>query len=389
MGAKHIYCRSIKPLSEDTEVFMRVNAMAMTLVMSLTAMQSAYAQNTDVTGEPFMKAALTVMAFDYFATECKQGSGFTANDAAKVEAWETTNGVAQIRARLPELEQHPTQKQQLDQALSIITKQITSQNANINPCSVALSVSRMPEAQFAKVSPQLLSPVSKPPKTPKKAEQPAAKKPEPVTSSSDNELVKQIDSFGFNSRTVMGIGGFLTTDIYPVVLFRNGDALTNVEGLSFSGGIAAHKRAKPDEWTRWRSQGGKIELASKDGWEALPFSKTYPKLPNNFKLNGLFRSLSGTGNVAIGGSQSVVAWQQYSFSPDGRVMRGQGAGASNDSFATGSIAPNERGRYRIEGLMLYINYDDGSSERRILITDPKDPKSVIWLDGVSYVRRQK
>lgn len=72
-----------------------------------------------------------------------------------------------------------------------------------------------------------------------------------------------------------------------------------------------------------------------------------------------------------------------------RVMRGQGAGASNDSFATGSIAPNERGRYRIEGLMLYINYDDGSSERRILITDPKDPKSVIWLDGVSYVRRQK
>ncbi len=389
MGAKDIYCRSIKPLSEDTGVFMRVNAMAMTLVMSLTAMHSAYAQDTDVTSEPFMKAALTVMAFDYFATECKQGSGFTVSDAAKVEAWETTNGVAQIRARLPELDRHPTQKQQLDQALSIITKQITSQNANINPCSVALSVSRMPDAQFAKVSPQLLSPVSKPPKTPKKTEQPAAKKPEPATSSSDNELVKQIDSFGFNSRTVMGIGGFLTTDIYPVVLFRNGDALTNVEGLSFSGGIAAHKRAKPDEWTRWRSQGGKIELANKDGWKALPFSKTYPKLPDNFKLNGLFRSLSGTGNIALGGSQSVVAWQQYSFSPDGRVVRGQGAGASNESFATNSVAPNERGRYRIAGLMLYINYDDGSSERRILITDPKDPKSVIWLDGVSYVRRKK
>ncbi|BAY22040.1 hypothetical protein NIES2100_18030 [Calothrix sp. NIES-2100] len=367
---------------------MRVNAIAMTLVLSLAAARGAYAQNPDVTSEPFMKAALTVMTFDYFAEQCNQGSGFAASDAAKVEAWETTNGVAQIRARLPEFDQHPTQKQQLELALSTITKQIARQHANINPCTAAVSLSQIPDAQFAKVSPQILSLVSKPPKTPKKAAQPPAKTPENVTSASDSEIVKQIDSFGFNSRPKMGIGGFIVLDIYPVVLFRNGEALTNVEGLSFSGGIAAHKRANPDEWTRWRKQGGKIELANKDAWEALPFSKTYPKLPNNFKLNGLFRSLSGTGNVAIGGSQSVAAWQDYRFSSDGRVVRGNGAGASNEAIATSNVAPNQRGTYRVEGLTLYITYDDGSSEHRILITDPTDP-STIWLDGVSYVRRKK
>jgi hypothetical protein len=366
----------------------RLNAIAMTLIVSLTGMRGAYAQDTDITSMPFMKAALTVMIFDHFATKCKQGSGFVPSDEAKVEAWETTNGVAQIRARLPEFDQHPTQKQQLNQALSQLTEQIASQNPNIDSCAAAVSLSQMPDAQFAKVSPQILSPVSKPPKTPKKAGQPPAKKPENVTSPSESEIVRQIDSFGFNSRTVMGVGGFLTTDIYPVVLFRNGDALTNVEGLSFSGGIAAHKRANPDRWTRWRRQGGKLQLASKDGWKALPFSKTYPKLPDNFKLNGLFRSLSGTGNVAIGGSQSVAAWQDYRFSPDGRVVRGKGAGASDDSMATSNVAPNQRGGYRIEGLTLYITYDDGSTERSILITDPKAP-SVIWLDGVSYVRKKK
>ncbi|WP_096588443.1 hypothetical protein [Calothrix sp. NIES-2098] len=372
---------------------MRVKVMALTLSISMAAAQSAYAQDSDITSEPFMKAALTVMVFDYFAAKCKQGGGFAASDVGKVEAWETTNSVAQIRARLPEFDRHPTQKQQLELALSTITQQITNQYTNLNPCSVALSVSRMPDAQFAKVSPQLLSSVSKPPKTPKKAQQPPASKPGTVTSSSDSEIVKQIDSFGFNSRTAMGIGGFLTVKIYPIVLFRNGDALTNVEGLSFNGGIAAHKRAKPDEWTRWRRQGGKLELASKDGWEALPFSKTYPKLPENFKLNGLFRSLSGTGNVAVGGSQSIAAWEQYRFSSDGRVIRGNGAGGNAESgdvsVATSNVAPNQRGRYRIQGMMLYINYDDGSSERRILIADPKDPETAIWLDGVSYVRRKQ
>lgn len=372
---------------------MRVNAIVINLMVSLATVQGVYAQDTDITSESFMKAALTVMTFDYFAMKCNQGNGFVSSDAAKVEAWETANGVAQIRGRLPELDQHPTQKQQLDLALSLIAQQISSQGVNINPCTAAVSLSQMPDAQIATVSPQLLSSMSKSPNTLKQTEQPLSQKPETINSPLDSDIVKQIDSFGFNSRPKMGIGGFIALDIYPVVLFRNGDALTNVEGLSFSGGLEAHKRTNPDQWTRWRRQGGELQLANKDGWKALPFSKTYPKLPDNFKLDGLFRSLSGTGTVAIGGSQSITAWQDYRFSSDGRVVRGKGVGGSvesgDTSVVTSNIAPNQRGSYRINGLMLYITYDDGSSENRILITDPEDPKSVIWLDGVSYVRRNQ
>jgi len=364
----------------------------MTLAFSLSAVQGVYAQSTDVTSEPFIQAALTLMTFDYFATKCKQGSGFTPSHAAKIEAWQTANGVGQLRLHLRELDRYPTQKQKLEQAVVQVTEKIAEQGTNLDACNLALLVSDLPNAQFATVSPQLLAP-SSPSKVPQKVV-PSPTNTFRVTSSpSDSKTLAQIDRFGFNSRTVMGIGGFLTTDIYPVVLFRNGDALTDVKGLSFAGGIEAHKRAHPGKWTRWRRQGGKLQLTQKGKWNALSFPTTYPKLPDNFKLDGLFRSLSGTGTVAIGGSQSVSAWRDYRFWADGRVVRGGGAGGRTEgggsSTVTSSTAPNQRGRYRVQGLTLQITYEDGSEERRILITDPKNSQSAIWLDGIGYTRRKQ
>jgi hypothetical protein len=120
----------------------------------------------------------------------------------------------------------------------------------------------------------------------------------------------------------------------------------------------------------------------------LPFSTTYQSLPNQFRLGGTYRSLSGTGNVAIGGSSSVAAWNTYTFSADGRVVRGGGAGASSGDVVTSSVAPNQRGRYQVEGSILRIRYDDGSVEEWIVIANPKDPKTAIWLDGNNYARRK-
>jgi hypothetical protein len=370
---------------------MQVKPITITLVVSLVAVQSAYGRDIDITSKPFMEAALTVMTFDYFAAKCKQNGGFTADDAAKVAAWEKTNGVAQIRSRLSNFDRHPTQKRQLQQAVAIVTGKIEEQSGDVSACKLALSVSTLPNAQFAKVSPDILAPVSNPPKTPSDTIKPSTGRNAIAPAGVKPQTLAQIHSFGFDSRPKVGIGGFVTVDIYPVVLFRNGDALTNAKGLAFSGGITAHKRANPKDWTRWRNQGGKLQLAKNNTWKNLPFQTTYSQLPDNFKLNGLFRSLSGTGTIAVGGSQSVTAWRDYRFSPDGRVVRGQGAGgraeSGNSSVVTSNIAPNQRGRYRIQGLVLHITYDDGSEERRILITNPQDPKSAIWLDGIGYARR--
>jgi hypothetical protein len=246
-------------------------------------------------------------------------------------------------------------------------------------------------SQLAATFPQLLGASNPPSKTRKVAEKLPSRKPTIVPSQGQTKLLSQIESFGFDTRMTMGVGGFMSLDVYPVVLFRNGEALTDVTGLSFSGGPDAHKQANPGDWTRWRRSAGKLQLEGKKDWEALAFQTTYSQLPNNFKLEGLFRSLSGTGNIAMGGTQMVAAWSEYRFTTSGQVVRGNGASGSGEeadvSVVANNIAPNRRGHYRIDGLMLRITYDDGSSENRILITDPKDPKSAIWLDGVGYARR--
>ncbi len=203
-----------------------------------------------------------------------------------------------------------------------------------------------------------------------------------------------IDSFGFDSRMRMGVGGSLYPAPVPVVLFRNGEALTDIAGLNFRGGIGAHKAAHPKAWTRWQRSGGQLQLQDgTKGWRKLAYQATYAKLPADFRLDGAYGSMSGTGTVAIGGTDSVVAWREYAFARDGRVVRGGGAGAyaaiAGGSTAMSSVAPNRRGRYRIDGISLHIQYDNGASETRIIVTDPKDAKGAIWLDGVGYTRKTK
>jgi hypothetical protein len=373
---------------EGATVQIKSTFISLGLVLALS--QRANAQVPDMSSKPFIQAVIVVMMFDHFATKCEQTGSFSTSDAAQVEAWKTTNGIAQIRTRMRELESDAAQKQKLDQAQTLVTTKFAG--LNIDPCTAALAMTKRPEAQLAATFPQLLGTSSPPSKTRKVVEKPPSRKPTVVASQGQTKLLSQIESFGFDTRMTMGVGGFLGLDVYPVVLFRNGEALTDVTGLSFSGGLDAHKQANPGDWTRWRRSGGKLQLEGKKGWEALAFQATYSQLPNNFKLEGLFRSLSGTGNIAMGGTQMVAAWSEYRFTTSGQVVRGNGAGGSGEagdvSVVTNSIAPNRRGRYSIDGLTLRITYDDGSSENRILISNPKDPKSAIWLDGVGYSRRK-
>lgn len=204
-------------------------------------------------------------------------------------------------------------------------------------------------------------------------------------------LAQRIEAFGFDARPEMGAGGFMALKIFPVVLFRDGTALTRVDGLGYPQGLDAHRAANARSWTRWRRTGGAIEVLDNGRWDKLAFPQTYSTLPPDFRLDGRFRRSSGTGNVALGGTQSVTVVSTYVFTRDGQVLRdvnvGSTASAGDVSVAARAAAPSQRGRYTIDGITLRIRYDDGHDESRILVTDPGDPKSAIWLDGNSYVRR--
>jgi hypothetical protein len=333
--------------------------------------------------ETEMKAAMVLLSFDALAAKCDAKGGFAGDNAAKVTAWKSANAVDAMRNRALTLQADPASGKDLRTAVDFLTGRV--EQSGLDPCTAAVKVTESSEAQFAVLVPGLAGKNTPPKARPMPVKGAAAPGPGPAA-----PLARQIDSFGFDTKAGMGMGGFITTEIYPVVLFRDGSALTDVTGLNDP---ATHRRANPEDWVKWRRSGGKIELLKSSGWKAMSFSRTYASLPPGFRLDGLFRRLSGVGNIAVGGSDSVSAVSEYRFWPDGAVVRGGSLGSTaspgESSVVTRSVSPDARGTYRIDGLTLVIRYDDGSSERRILVADPADPKTAIWLDGRGYVQRRR
>lgn len=364
------------------------------LLLTLAAMAwvspPVSAQALDLTNHEFLVATMVVVSYDHYASRCNPLTP-SAAERDELERWLATNAVDGVRARLAELERDPEQAEALRQIRE--RAQAEFSRLEIEPCTAALLVTRTEEADLRASAPAVLAALSaqgqagQTPSTPPTSAQAGA--PPTPTHVDMSAIAEQIDSFGFDYTTGFGVGGFMTIEVYPVVLFRSGDALRDIGQLGAMTSIEAARQASPGDWTQWRRSGGEVELqTSNGGWQALPFTATYGTLPPGFVLDGLYRSLSGGGNVAMGGASVVAAWSDYRFFPDGVVIRDQGAGGFGEfmdvSVAVSSLPPSQRGRYAVDGLVIHLRYDDGSEERRILVTDPDDDEGVIWLDGVAY-----
>jgi hypothetical protein len=359
---------------------------------------TTHARALDMSNEAFMRAAVTLTVVEHAFQSCQMNqalqNGLSPDDLFKHAAWQQAHSVDAIRARLNELMADANIKRSIEEI-----KLSTSKNfrGKINACNFYRSAVSSPEAQFSSSAPEVLASLkiayagaNSATRDPLKAaagQDPTTTARDIGKSNSAAAVLAQIDSFGFDFRPIAGYGG-VTMDIYPVLLFRNGDLLMDVSALAYAGGLEAHKKSKPDKWQKWRRNDGKLQRSGSEGWRDLAFQVSYPKLPDDFSLNGKFRSTSGIGTAG----ESVVAWRQYQFSANGQVEREAGVG-SNSKVANGStvsktVAPNRKGSYRVEGLMLRMAYDDGSNESYVLVTDPKDPRA-IWLDGVGYKQAKK
>ncbi len=355
--------------------------------IALVAISTAFAAQTSADDQAAIKAAIVVSTFDRLEAGCTARGGYAAAQRAEINDWQRRNAVNEVRAYLPALQRNPQLAQQLVKSADQIVQAVRSKGAN--DCAAAVSISRLPDAQFG--HPALdtrTAGAAVPPTTVRERRGDGASM---VASAVDPAIVAEIDAFGFATRPKMGLGGFVALDIYPVVLFKSGEALKDVAGLRAPGGPAAHRRAHPDQWTRWRHSGDKVQLLGIDKWENTGF-KTYARLPAGLRLAGKFRNLGGTGNIAVGGSQSVTVVDEYRFASDGSVVHSGAVGGRAEAGDTSVVTaggPRERqGRYRMDGLLLQIDYDDGEREQRILITDPENPGGTLWLDGVAYVERR-
>lgn len=206
-----------------------------------------------------------------------------------------------------------------------------------------------------------------------------------------------LDGLYLHLKYVIGLGGGLTATYKAHVFLKDG---TVTDDLSFyprsSAELAEWRRRDPRAWGRWTRSGPTISIRWDDPkrkpetWEK--WTDTRPG-PAGFGLKGRYQSLSGGGNTALGGDVMIAAWSHYEFSPDGTVTSGGGGGGSSGGGGTGvSVVTSgrraeQRGRYRIDGYSLELEFSDGKNERRWFYLYP-DSDRVIGIGNGTYLVRK-
>lgn len=219
-----------------------------------------------------------------------------------------------------------------------------------------------------------------------RAQQSPQPEPPQTAAASTSTSIPPIERVVFDYTTQMGVGGYFYYTAYPIVLFKNHEALTDMAQLT---NVAADKQAHPRNWTHWRMAGDRVQLQNTKGWKTLD-AGSWTALSRGTKLDRTYTKIGGGGNTAYGGGTMIMTWRSMKFDASGHFSSGGGTSASSHDpyghgggvVANSNSDPNS-GTYEISGFTLTLRFNDGRVVTRAIVFDPKSAK-VIWIDGAGY-----
>lgn len=181
---------------------------------------------------------------------------------------------------------------------------------------------------------------------------------------------KNVEGVYFRSYTGFGVGGMVTSDYEPLVLFRDG-TYYEVEGAALEDvDLAASRRAKPAKWGRWSRSGEAFVLTNSKGkaneyeLQGGAFFKAFAAEAGGGKLAAKYSRISGGGNSALGGDITIAGQTDLIFAPEGRYVReGGGGGFSSTTAAYARYSPRA-GRYQIERHTITMTDPNGQVTRQ-------------------------
>ncbi|MCU0635411.1 MAG: hypothetical protein MUE41_11110 [Gemmatimonadaceae bacterium] len=193
--------------------------------------------------------------------------------------------------------------------------------------------------------------------------------------------------------TGVGMGGAITLKYVPHVLFADGSITSDLRDMATtSADFAAWRARDPSRWGTARLSGETVEVRWPDG-KTDRWAKMYRARPADasLQLDGRYRDLGGTGNTALGGSQLVAVWTDYTFGPGAAFERGGGAGATassgGGSVVTSSTAPGARGTYVTDRWTISFTDDRGVTQRTWFYRFP-DSDRTIGIGMGTYLKRR-
>jgi hypothetical protein len=180
----------------------------------------------------------------------------------------------------------------------------------------------------------------------------------------------------------------------PYVLLRGGAAIRNPRTALEQIDVQSMRSSSPNSVGTWQMQGGELVLSfpgMQQPRRVKPnrFYTAIPARPGE-NLTGRYRTVSGGGNSAMGGSFSVLSTREYLFFPDGRFERDTNTGVSGAGVAGRASGAGE-GRYRLNGYTASFTTANGQTQNAFFVFGAKPNGSkttdVIYINASAYLRR--
>lgn len=202
----------------------------------------------------------------------------------------------------------------------------------------------------------------------------------------DNSTTQNVERIALLLDYEAGYGGYIYPVYNPYVFFKNGTVVKSpyipVDEINTG---AVTKEVAANSGT-WKQTGDKVNITWHNGDSS---EKEWPgnnsiAAGKDEKLQGAFGSISGGGDLAVGGSVGILSYSKMSFTSDGWFTNEKVAGGGNSSVTAYSKLTTA-GKYNIDGYTLTLRFNNGDVKRLFFCFYGND-KKVFRIAGRSYTK---
>jgi hypothetical protein len=155
-------------------------------------------------------------------------------------------------------------------------------------------------------------------------------------------------------------GMFGTTEDF-IALFEDGSYSSDLARL-FGVSKEASKSERPNRWGQWRISGDELELKDndEDAFDTTSGNWVAVAGETDQRLAGCYGNINSTSGADYTSGTTVGVARSWCFYPNGRFTNKASAyGSSSNPGAAMGVSSKARGRYRIDGNVARMVYDDG------------------------------
>ncbi|MFB2119051.1 hypothetical protein [Parapedobacter sp. 2B3] len=181
-----------------------------------------------------------------------------------------------------------------------------------------------------------------------------------------------------------GYGGYVYPVHNPYVFFKDGRYVKEPKIPVNELNLDALTTEQAVNWGTWKRSGSDVILTNRDGDDSekeWPGAQAFAAKKGE-SLSGAFGSISGGGNLAVGGTVGVISYSSMTFTPDGWFTNEKLGGGTNSDHSAFS-RQTSAGRYELDGYTITLNFNNGDTKRFFFCYYGED-KQVFRLSGRTY-----